>query len=246
MAYIGEIGKRLTITVTYKARFEYTDYKFSYYGTTHFTHIFEDAEGNTIVWKSTNMVEYINDGKANPNRKGDVEFVTKGSTVELIGTVKEHSTYKDTEQTVVTRCKFKLVELAKTACEIAAEKAEAQLASIGAKDIIWEMPYRQYKEHYSDCETVIGSYNDHTNSRGVPHGDPTIKVIIREGRLKKSGVRGEHYKGFQFTSVDGETVVTYRAISEETARKRMKKEHPGSESWECTKIFNYQDVHRIW
>lgn len=245
MGYIGEIGKRMTVTVTYKHRFEYTDYKFSYYGTTHFTHIFEDADGNIIVWKSTNMVEYINDGSENPKRKGDLEFVTKGSKVELTGTVKEHSMYKDQEQTAVTRCKFKLVERAKTDDEIRQEKLEAQLASIGEHDLVWEMYYRQYKAHYSDCETIIGSYDEHLDSHGNATDHATIKVIIREGRLKNSGVRGQHFRGYEFTSDEGKTVC-YRAVSEENARKQMKKEFPNSDNWECTKIYNYQDVHRIW
>lgn len=234
MAYIGEIGKRLTVTVTYKARFEYTDYKFSYYGTTHLTHIFEDAEGNTIVWKSTNMVEYINDGSENPNRKGDVEFVTKGSTVELTGTVKEHSTYKDKEQTVVTRCKFKLVEMAKTDDEIRQEKAKAQKATLAGKDFIWEMPYKQYKEHYADCETIFGSYDAHLDSRGVPQSDPTIKVIIREGRLKNSGVRGQQFRYYTFKKDN--RARTYRAVCEENARKQLMKEFPDGDIWECTNI----------
>lgn len=245
MAYIGEIGKRITIIVTYKKRYEYTDYKFSYYGTTHLTHIFEDEAGNTVVWKSTNIVETINDGKDDPNRKGDVVFIPTGSTVELTGTVKDHSIYKDAEQTVVTRCKFKLIERAKTQQEIQQEKTEAQQASIGENDIVWEMSYRQYKAHYSDCETVIGSYNDHTDSHGNRHGDPTIKVIIREGRLKNSGTRGKHYSGFEFTGNDG-TKVVRRAISEETALKRLRKEYPNVENWECTKIYRYGDVHRIF
>jgi hypothetical protein len=246
MAHIGEIGKRMTIRVTFKKSYDYVDYKFSYYGTTHYIHTFEDSDGNIIVWKSTNPVETINDGKENPNRKGDVVFIPTGSIVDLTGTVKEHGMYKDTEQTVVTRCKFSLVERAKTQQEIQQERIEAQQASIGENDIIWEMPYRQYKEHYSDCETVIGSFNRHEDSHGNPHGDPTIKVIIREGRLKASGVRGQHYRGFEFTTDTG-SKVCYRAISEETARKRMKKEFPtrNTESWECTKIYSYQDVHRI-
>lgn len=239
MAHIGEIGKRMTVRVTFKKSYEYVDYKFSYYGTTHFIHTFEDHGGNTIVWKSTNMVEYV-DGD-------ECKFIPTGSVVDLTGTVKEHGMYKDTEQTVVTRCKFKLVERTKTQLEIQHERVEAQKASIGENDFIWEMPYRQYKEHYSDCETVIGSFDRHEDSRGNPHGDPTIKVIIREGRLKASGVRGQHYKGFEFTTDTG-SKVCFRAISEETARKRMKKEFPNrnTESWECTKIYNYQDVHRIW
>ena len=235
MAYIGEVGKRLTIAATYQKSFEYMDYKFSYYGTTHFIHTFEDAEGNIIVWKSTNMVETVIDGNC--------EFIPKGSVVELTATVKDHSTYKDTEQTVVTRCKFKLIERAKTAFEIQQEKAEAQQASIGENDFVWEMPYRQYKEHYADCETVIGSYNDHTDSRGNRHGDPTIKVIIREGRLKPSGVRGKRFAGYEFTDSEGKTVC-YNAVSEENALKRVMKDFPGRD-WECTCIYKHGEIHRI-
>lgn len=243
MAYIGEIDKRLTVKAVYKKSFEYVDYKFSYYGTTHFIHTFEDAEGNVIVWKSTNTVFEINDGKENPNRKGDTEVITKGSTVELTGTVKDHSTYKDTEQTVVTRCKFKMIERAKTADEIRQEKAEAQKASIGENDLVWEMPYRQYKEHYSDCETIIGSYDSHEDSRGNCTSAPTIKVIIREGRLKNSGVRGEHFYGFRFApSADSEGGVTYRAVCEENARKRFLKDHPDREDWVLARIYNYRKM----
>lgn len=230
MAYVGEIGKRIKIVVTYKRSFEYMDYKFSYYGTTHYTHLFEDADGNTIVWKTTNLVEYVEDNEC--------KFVTEGSTVELTGTVKDHSVYKETEQTIVTRCKFTMIERAKTPYEIELEKAEAQRASIGSDDYVWEMPYRQYKAHYSDCETIIGSFDRHEDRRGNAHGDPTIKVIIRAGRLKASGVRGEHYRGFEFASDTG-AKVTYRAISEETARKRLKKDYPDSDNWECTHIYNY-------
>lgn len=235
MSYVGEIGKRITITATYKKRFEYTDYKFSYYGTTHFTHIFEDLKGNTIVWKSTNMVETIVDDA--------YAFIPEGSTVELIGTVKEHDTFKDQEQTVVTRCKFKLIERAKTKLEIQEEKAKAQMDSIGEHDLIWEMPYRQYKEHYSDCETVIGSFDNHEDSHGNCHGVPTIKVIIREGRLKKSGTRGEHFYGFAFaSSADCENGLVYRAVCEENAWKRFLKDHPDCENWVCVRIYDYRKM----
>ena len=237
MAYIGEIGKRIKVIVTFKKSFEYVDYKFSYYGTTHYIHSFEDAEGNVIVWKTTGTVDYFEDGKC--------IIVTEGSTIELTGTVKDHSMYKDTEQTVFSRCKVKLIERAKTKDEIEQEKAEAQEASLCEGDYIWEMPYRQFKEHYSDCETIIGSFDSHEDSRGFRQGEATIKVIIRAGRLKKSGVRGEHYSGFEFTTDEGKKI-TYRAISEETARKRMRKEYPNSDAWELTRIFRYQDIHRIY
>ncbi len=236
MAYIGEISKRIKLNVTFKKSFEYTDYTFSYYGTTHYIHNFEDAEGNVIVWKTTSMIDYF---------EGDhCVIITEGSTMELTGTVKEHSLYKDTEQTVLTRCKVKLIERAKTKYEIEQEQAEAQMATIAEGDYVWEMPYRQYKEHYSDCETIIGSFDRHEDSRGNCHGEPTIKVIIREGRLKKSGVRGEHYRGWEFITDTG-AKVTYRAISEETARRRMKKDYPNSDKWELNYIYSY-NLHKMF
>lgn len=239
MAHIGEIGKRMTIRATFKKSCDYVDYKFSYYGTTHYIHTFEDAEGNTIVWKSTNPVEYV---------EGDeYKFIPVGSVVELTGTVKEHGMYKETEQTVVTRCKFNLVERAKTKQEIQKEQMEAQQVTIGENDFVWEMPYRQYKEHYSDCETIIGSYDTHEDSHGNCHGVPTIEVIIREGRLKNSGVRGKHYHGFSFApSADCENGITYRAVCEENAWKRFLKDHPDCEDWVCVKIYNYKDTNRFF
>lgn len=231
MAHIGEIGKRMTAVVIYDKSFNYVDYKFSYYGTTHYIHQFHDADGNVLVWKTTNVVEYLD--------VDHYEFIPEGSTVEMTFSVKEHGQYKEIDQTVVTRCKFKLVTRAKTAAEIKMEKAAEQLASIGENDFVWEMPYSQYKKHYSDCETIINSYDPHEDSHGVPHGHPTIKVIIREGRLKKSGVRGEHYKGYRFS--DGVHCSTaYRAVSEENAYKRFVKDHPDCAHWECDRVYDYR------
>lgn len=228
MAYIGEIGKRTTIKCTYKRCYEYSDYKFSYYGTTHHIHTFEDENGNIIVWKSTGIVEtVINE---------ECVFINKGSVVELTGTVKEHSEYRDTPQTIVTRCRFKLIQQAKTTEELNEERAAEQRASISDGDFIWTMKYRQYKEHYSDCETIAGSYNDYTDSRGISHGPATIDVIIRNGRLKASGVRGKHFCGFQFSSPDGGRIC-YRAVSEENARKQLAKDFKNADEFECTKVF---------
>lgn len=236
--YIGAVGQKVTAEVTLINEFEFTN---TYYRTTTYTYIMKDDEGNVLVWKTTSTLgfNYIN---GNGHERYDV--IRKGDTLHIEGKVKEHGEYKGTKQTVLTRCKFSLI--AHKPDEVAL-KREQQMQTLAEGDEIWEMLYKQYKEHYSDCETVSGSFDNHPDSRGVPTGHPTIKVIIRAGRLKKSGVRGQHYKGFEFTTDDGGKVC-YRAISEETARKRMKKEFPNRNTtvWECTKIYNYQDVHRIW
>lgn len=245
--YIGAVGQRISVEVTYVKRCEYTTH-FTYYGETHNIFKLEDASGNCIVWDTTGWLE----DKKFVDKNGMCKQIFPGSKLLLTATVKAHSEYKGTKQTTISRPRFTLIELAKSPDEIQREKEAAQeqkrqeqLESIKGTDFIWEMPYQQYKEHYSDCETVVGSYDNKTDSRGYQHGKPTIKVIIREGRLKNSGVRGEHYSGFEFTADDG-TKVVYRAISEETARKRMKKEYPNSDTWECTHIYNYRDNHRIW
>lgn len=239
MAYIGEIGKRLTVTVTFKKSFEYQDFKFNYYGTTHYIHTFEDAEGNILVWKTTSSmsVQLDDDGcKWHTIGWGDI--------IQITGTVKDHAEYRGTQQTILTRCKYSLIERHITKEERDALKAEEQIASLTGEDFIWEMPYKQYKEHYSDCETLAGSFNNYSYlTTPVP---PTIKVIIREGRLKNSGVRGEHFYTWYFVSPDGKHRPHYRAVSEENARKQMKKDFPDSEGWECTRIHNPRDYHRYF
>lgn len=225
--HIGEIGKRMKITATYKKSFEYMDYKYSYYGTTHYIHTFVDADGNILVWKTTNPIECATD--KNYGR------ITKGSVVEITGTIKEHSEYKGTEQTILSRCKFSLIERAKTKEELEKERAEHQIASLQEGDRIWtDMPYRQYKEHYADCETVTGSFH-------YSNGTAYIDVIIREGRLKASGVRGKHYKGWEFKNEETGGKRCYRAVSEENARKRLMKEFPNSGNWELNKVYDYRE-----
>lgn len=211
MSYIGEVGKRLKITATYKKTFEFA----GYYGTVNFIHTFEDSDGNILVWKSTNYVEWV--------KNGFCEFIPKGSVVELTGTVKDHSNYKGIDQTVFTRCRFKLIEKSKN--EVMAEKAAEQISSLRDKDFVWTMPYKQYKEHYADCETVSGSFDRHEDSNGIRHGAATIAVIIREGRLKTSGVRGKRFHGYAFLTADNKMVV-YRAVCVENARKRFLADFP--------------------
>ena len=58
---------------------------------------------------------------------------------------------------------------------------------------VQRMKYKNYKEHYADCETVPSSYDKGTKS---------IEVIIPDGRMKNSGVRGHHFRGYQFDLID--------------------------------------------
>ena len=81
---------------------------------------------------------------------------------------------------------------------------------------VLRMKYKQYKEHYSDCETVYGSYDKATK---------TIEVEIPEGRMKTSGVRGKSYGYYHFNGVEHGTnrnvQITIKAVSVGNAIKKL-------------------------
>jgi hypothetical protein len=76
------------------------------------------------------------------------------------------------------------------------------------------MHYSQYKKHYSDCATVPGSYDKASKN---------ILVIVPDGRMKPSGVRGQTFKSYQIglTDKNGKHgYCTYKAVCEENAMKK--------------------------
>lgn len=218
--YVGSIGAKVEAQVKLVGIHKYTT-NFSYYGETNYIYSMEDTEGNIFVWKTTSLLDVT------AKNGEDLDFIRKGDTMCIRGTVKEHNEYNGTQQTVLTRCKYRLIEHCTDRIEA---KVAEQMASLEKEDFIWDMPYRQYKEHYADCETVAGSYNKE---------EGTIKVIIRKGRLVNSGVRGKHFAGYQFSNAEGKWV-TYRAVSEENARKQMLKDFPENTDWKCTKIYTWR------
>lgn len=237
MAYVGTIGQKITADVTVIGIYQWMDYSFSYYGSTKFIYTMKDEDGNIFVWKTSSFMS-VEVGK---DRNGDSVWhgVQKNDKIQITGTVKDHSIYKDEEQTVLQRVKYKFLEMAITWEEKKAAKQKDQLATLSGGDFVWEMPYKQYKEHYSDCETIYGSYDDHAEEarHTRKHIPATIEVIIREGRLKASGVRGEHFSGYQMENELGQKC-TYRAVSEENALKRVQKDFP-DHTWKCCHIFHY-------
>ena len=80
------------------------------------------------------------------------------------------------------------------------------------------MLYRRYKTSFSDCETVLGSYDKERK---------TIDVILPEGRMKPSGVRGQSYHWIEFSGVENATGrpvrCTIKAICRDNAVKRLAK-----------------------
>lgn len=92
--YVCEIGQKLNVKCTLDKKAWFEVRSFCGYGTdTMHVYTFKDVNGNKLVWKTSAYVD-----------------VERGEPVELTGTVKEHSEYRDEKQTVLTRCKVKAIE----------------------------------------------------------------------------------------------------------------------------------------
>ena len=89
------------------------------------------------------------------------------------------------------------------------------------------MLYRRYKTSYADCQTVPGTYDKATK---------TIVVIIPEGRMKKSGVRGQRYNYYHINGVDKSTgksvTVTVKAICIANAIKQLHRNYDKNIEWD--------------
>ena len=86
--YVGEVGDKVEMNLTYKTYYTFETH-YSYYGGLNFIYKFADADGNTIVWKTSKALE-----------------LDEGQQYTVKGTIKEHNEYKGDKQTVLTRCKI--------------------------------------------------------------------------------------------------------------------------------------------
>lgn len=85
------------------------------------------------------------------------------------------------------------------------------------------MLYRRYKQHFSDCETVAGSYDKERK---------TIEVLLPDGRLKPSGVRGQTFKHMEFSGIENATGRTVRCTIKATCRQNAIKRLPKDCTWD--------------
>ena len=214
---------------------------------------FEDESGKVYVWKTTTYAG-IESREVDPRDPELVRTVFdgihKGDVVNVKATIKGESEYKGEHQTELERVKilektFRAETPEEKKARLEAEKEilkKEQRESLKEGDRVVRMTYKNYKEHYGDCETIIDSYycDKEYNSRRPA----TIEVIIRAGRLKPSGVRGERFSGYEFENENGGTVC-YRAVNAENAEKRVNKEFP-EHNWKLSKIYDYRKTHKIW
>ena len=79
--YVGNVGQRMELTLTVTNAIELD----GNYGRS-MMHIMEDEDGNVFVWSTASKT------------------LEEGSTFHCKGTVKDHRVYRNTKQTVLTRC----------------------------------------------------------------------------------------------------------------------------------------------
>lgn len=194
------------ITVDYVAYIRSYSFLSMYNGRETFVHKFLDSDGDVMVWKTQNPI-------ALKKPDGSLEFLNEDDTITLKATVKGEIEYNGKRQINLTRCKVVSIDnKAMTKEEKDKIKAEEMIASLDTGDEVVTMSYRNYKEHYSDCETLPGSFNTRNG---------TIKVVVRFGRMKNSGVRGRHFDKYKVTYSDGDCFY-FRAVCKENAIKQAK------------------------
>lgn len=88
--YLGKVGQKLSVTATLTRAIPY-EAAFGYQIALGYIYIFETADGNTLVWRTTSA------------------WLDTGKKYNIVGTVKEHSEYDKVKQTVLTRCKIQEV-----------------------------------------------------------------------------------------------------------------------------------------
>ena len=185
-------------------------------------------DGTVYVWKTTGVLgmqyevpygtlgAYLIDSEK--EKAWAWRSPSKGDTITFTASVKGISEYKGEEQTELQR-----VKVTEIISKPEPEHKKREIAPLEAGDQVIKMPYKQYKDHYSDCETVPNSFfrDEHT-------GDSTIDVVVRAGRLKASGVRGQKFMNYIFTGTENGKAGTYSAwaVCEGNARKQLAKSFP--------------------
>lgn len=92
LAYVGEIGEKLELDVTYTNRYDYKNV----FGTVNIFK-FKDELGNVLVWKTSSWLEILVDGY--------FESIQLDSKIRIKATIKEHEEYNGEKQTLIVRVK---------------------------------------------------------------------------------------------------------------------------------------------
>lgn len=101
--YVGNIGDKISVKVKYINTYTY-DTSFGNFS----NHLFMDDNGNIFKWSTGSRLKYT--VKDNHSNYSQWYYLDKGATVQLSGKIKDHSEYRNQKQTVLTRCKYEVLE----------------------------------------------------------------------------------------------------------------------------------------
>ncbi len=101
--WVGEIKERIEFTATINWIGFCEGYR---YGTERTIYHLQDKNGDEFVWFCSGYDLKIEDKNSDDCDHLGKRFVKKGDEICIKGTIKSHSEYKGTKQTVLTRCKL--------------------------------------------------------------------------------------------------------------------------------------------
>ncbi len=165
--FIGNVNDTINVTVTVKNIFGYST-KYGYVN----VYICEDIDNNIFVWKTSKHLGVYDEDNFWYNIK-------RRDQINLVGKLKEHKVYRDQEQNILTRCKYSLITKGLSQEEIDEMEKQKQIESIvpGLDEMI-EVTYKEYKEKYSDCETIKNSFHR-------DFGRAYISIIVRNANIRR-------------------------------------------------------------
>lgn len=101
--YVGNVGDKISVKVKYVNTYSYD----TNFGSANI-HLFMDDSGNIFKWSTGSRLEFtVKDNHANYSQW---YYLDKGATIQLTGKIKDHSEYRNQKQTVLTRCKYEVLE----------------------------------------------------------------------------------------------------------------------------------------
>lgn len=101
--YVGSVGDKISVKVKYINTYTYN----TGFGSSNI-HLFMDDNGNIFKWSTNSRLEYtVKDDHSNYSQW---YYLDKGATIQLTGKIKDHNEYRNQKQTVLTRCKYEVLE----------------------------------------------------------------------------------------------------------------------------------------
>lgn len=101
--YVGNVGDKISVKVKYVNTYSYD----TNFGAANI-HLFIDDNGNIFKWSTGSRLEYT--VKDNHSNYSQWYYLDKGATIQLTGKIKDHGEYRNQKQTVLTRCKYEVLE----------------------------------------------------------------------------------------------------------------------------------------